>query len=284
MTISKTGGIKFFEKSQCLSKYGAIATATSSSVNAKNILNYNIFTNWKSVGSDDLTTETIEITFDQATIDRIFLRDTNFKEFNVKYWDGVSSYIDFTNVEGLDGSLGGGISETTYDKDTAYYEFDEITTTKIQIQATKTQIADQQKYLFNFYCTSEIGTFEGFPSIPREDTDQNASEFKLLSGRTSILKGNRQFEYSMRFNYWPYKNDYDILQTLFDRQEPFLVWLCGGKYESTDFKFERRNWRLKDIYNVQYSGKFNIHWRTRGNATFYKMGFTGNCRIKEHKA
>lgn len=279
--MSITGGMKFFEKSKCLEKDGAIATATSDTANAKNILNYNKIDQWVSIGSDDTTTETIEITFDSTTIDRLFLIDMNFKEFDVKYWDGISAYIDFTNVVGLDGSLVGGIAETVFDKDTAYYEFTPITTTKIQIECLKTQIVDAQKFLFNFYCTSEIGTFLGFPSIPREDTDQNSSEFTVLSGRKSILKGNSQFETTLRFRAYPYKNDYDILESLFNSQNPFLVWMCGGKYQDINFKFQRRNWRLKDVFNSQYSGDLNIHWYTSNNATLYNTGFTGNCRIKE---
>jgi hypothetical protein len=278
--MSCTGGIKFFEKSKCLSKDEATASATSGT-GILNILDYNKVTRWISEGSDDITTETIEIFFDEVEIDRLFLINMNFKEFDIQYWDGISSYVDFANVLGLDGDLVGGISETIYAKDTAYYEFDEITTTRIRIRATKTQIVDEEKYLYNCYITSEIGTFQGYPSIPREDADQNESEFKVLSGRQNILKGNRQFETSLRFRAYPYKNDYDILETLFDIAEPFLIWLCGGKYEDADFKFQRRNWELKDVYNVQYSGNFNIHWYTVNNGTLYNTGMTGNCRLKE---
>jgi hypothetical protein len=276
-----TGGIKFFEKSRCLYKDGSYATATSNEDNIKSILNYNKFTKWQSDDSNDTITEVIEIFFDSVEINRIFLININFKEFNVKYWNGAS-YIDFVNVVGVDGDLSGGIAEDSFDHDTAYYEFDLITTEKIKIECIKTQVVDDEKFIYNFYCSKEIGTLKGFPSIPREDTSQKANEIEVLSGHFSILKKTPTTGFSLKFNAYPYAEDYNVIKQLFDQYESFLVWLCGGRYEDKYFKFARDNWKLKDVFNMQFKGGLNIHWYTSKNATYYNTGFTGNIRLVEH--
>ena len=288
--MSITGGIKIFDKSKSLFKDGASAIASSNSSNADNILNYNKFTSWESIGSDDLTTETIEITFDSVAITRLFLININFKEFIVEYWSG-SAWVDFTNVITIDNSIPvTGISETIWDKDTGYYEFDSVTTTKIRISTTKTQSVDAEKEIFNCYVSTELGTFLGYPSIPREDTNNNNSVFTVLSGKVSILKGLPSVSFSLSFKIYPYEEDYDLITNMIDRNNSFLVWLCGGKYGTKNspdsngninFKMNRENWRLKDVYNMQSDSQLNLHWYTSNNGTIYVSGFTGNIRLKE---
>ncbi len=159
--MSLTGGISFFKRSKSLFKDGASAVASTGSSEASLVLGTNKFFKWSSVGSDDTTVETITISFPAAVqITRIFLADFNWKEFTVKF-GGVPT--DFTNVVGIDGALGGGIAETVFARDTAYYEFDAVTTDTIEITVTKTQVVDEEKTLVMFIATEELGTLVGFP-------------------------------------------------------------------------------------------------------------------------
>jgi len=258
--MSITGAIKFFKQSKNLESAGASVTVTSGEDTKDYILGSNRYLSWESVGSDDTTTETIEITFPSSvTINRLFLIEMNFKEFDVMY-DLSSVWTDFTNVLGLDGPLGGGITETTYDKDTAYYEFTPVTTTKVRIRATKTQVVDDEKILRSFIGTEEIGTLQGWPDI-KNAFSRNAKTKKAVSGKYAIMKSyDILSRMRVRFKVNPYQNDQNIVEELYDRDFPFLVWPTGGAFGAAEycadgwFKLQQKGWALSDVYQVQTDG------------------------------
>jgi hypothetical protein len=270
-----TGGIKFFKQSKALFVNDGTAVASTNTEAAKNVLSSNKFIRWTSSGSDDTTTETITITFPSATIDRVFLIDTNFKEFTIKY-DVGGTPTDFTDVLGLDGSQSV-IAETVYARDTAYYEVDPVTTTKIYITATKSQVVDAEKSLERFYATEEIGTFQGYPLVTPETLNPNINQQKVLSGNLNVQKRLETFECGLKFkNYPPIQNDYDITLDIQRRTSSFLIWLCGGKF-GTSFNMVRENWDLKNVYNVQAVGKLSPRW----NNGIYLAGFSGSIKINQ---
>jgi hypothetical protein len=255
MTIS--GGIKFFKRNTALFSSGTTATASSNSSSANNILTNRQLTYWQSIGSDDSTTETITITYNKTvTIDRILLNRINWKEFTVQY-DVAGTPTDFTSVIGLDGSLPGGISETTFADETAYYEVDSITTTGIIITATKTQTADQEKLIYNLFTTEELGTLEGFPQISAIDITRNNRLSTGLSGLANIQKGYEIKNFSLAFSNHPYQSDYDLMKTLVDSQDSFLAWICGGRRDTPYFRFTVDAYKLRDVLNMQTSGGIN---------------------------
>jgi len=275
--MAVTGGVKFFDKSRALFKDGASATATSNDDSVKNILSVNRFTQWESIASDDTITETIIVTFKSSkTIDRIFLVDMNFKEFTVKYHNGAI-FVDFTNVIGVNGALTANIAETIYDKDTAYYEFDSVTTGSIEITCLKTQVVDAQKFLTNFFATVELGTFTGFPRVQPTST-RNETKTKALSRRFVIQKTYETRAIKINFKTHPFQNDLDIAEALFDREEPFLVWPCGGREGTDFFRIEQDVWRLNDVLNMQILGK-NKNDYEKG---VYVLGFNKSLSMEEH--
>ena len=253
MTMTITGGIKFFERNTALFSSGTVAVATSNSASANNILTNRQLSYWQSIGTDDTTTETITVTYNKTvTIDRIILNRMNFKQFTVKY-DLSSVWTDFTTVVGLDGALGGGISETAFADETAYYEVDQITTTGIQIEVLKTQVADAEKIIYNLFTSVELGTLEYPPRIEGAfNRKQRQSE--VLSGLTNIQKAFEVNNFGLEFTSHPSESDMDLINTLFDEENSFLVWLCGGKRGSSSFRFDLKGYNLRDIYNMQISG------------------------------
>lgn len=258
-----TGGIKFLEPNKNLLKDGASATASSGASSKDSILDKNEFTFWTSVGSDDTTTETLVVTFPASLIiDRILLLDHNFKEFTIKY-DLASVFTDFANVVGLDGALGGGISETVFADDTAYYEFDPVTTTRIEITCTKAQIVDAQKFLAQVISTEEIETLVGFPQIRRLSHSRNARAVKVLSGKSIIQKSLDSLSFELQFKDYPptLETDLALPSTLFERSNSFLVWLCGGRRGTTFFRFTNRGFRLKDIPEMQMERDMRTTYR-----------------------
>ena len=260
MTIS--GGIKFFDLNLADSKTGATATASSGDPSADFILDRNQYTVWRSVGSDDTTTETVEITLDAPeTFSRLFLLRHNFKEFIVEYDD--SGWTDFSNVIGINGVTSSVISETDYAADSAYYEFDTVTTDKIRISATKTQVADEEKFLNSFAVCEELGTLEGFPIIKNATKDKKLRKSTLLNGRSFVTKSLEVMRFSLDFKNYPASllNDLDLLFSLFDRDDNFLVWLCGGKNGEPYFKYQLRGFRIEDLIEMQVVNIFKDSYR-----------------------
>lgn len=251
--MAVNGHIKFLNKSKCLLKDGATISVSSGSSSKDYAIDQNASTVWRSSGSTDLSTETIEVNFDSVSINRIFLVGHNLKDFNIQY-DLGGTWTHFSSVIGLDGAKAN-ITETVFADDTAYYEFASVTTTKIRIQALKTQTANQEKYISQIIVTSEVGTFAGWPRIKSVDITRNQRTVKTLSGFYSVQKALEVPSFDMELKDYPststYNVDFDLIMTLHDLEDPFLVWLCGGKRGTTFFKYTLRGWRLKDIFQMQ---------------------------------
>lgn len=246
-----TGGAKFFSPNVVLSADGGTITASSGELVAVSAIDKNPITFWNSVGSDDATQEELVLTFDESQMDRLLLQDFNFKEFNVKYWDGAV-WADFTNVVGLDGTKVA-VSETAFADDSAYYEFTAVTTTKLRVQVLKTQVVDEEKYLCQVIACTEIATLQGFPQIRTPTHSRNQRNKDMLSGKVLVQKGIDSFQCKIQFENYPpsLSADIDAAMTLFDREDPFLVWLCGGRRGSSYFRYALRGFRLKDVYLMQ---------------------------------
>jgi len=254
-----TGGISFFKDSKAYFKNGVAATASSNDGIIKNVLANNLFIGWFSDGSDDTTTEIITITIpSKVDLDRLFMIGHNWKEFTVKYHDGIS-FVDFTTVIGLKGALGGGITETIFDIDTAYYEFDSVNTDQIQITITKTQVANEEKFLDRFFATEELGTFVGYPlAVPKYMNNEVAQ--KVLSSKFNVQKGLPTEEINISMKSHPVQDDFNLIETLFDKREPFFVWLCGGRFGEPFFCVDIKGFDLKDLFLMQTKGKFTVKY------------------------
>jgi len=254
-----TGGVKFFNTSVCLAANGASATSVPSngSTTGNFCLDRNPYSYWYTSGSNDSTTELLTVVFPSSVpITRLLLLDHNFKQFTAKYLNSGGAWTDFTNAVGLNGAMSGGkISETTFSDNSAYYEFDSVTTKSIQISITTTQVANADKYLNTCIATTEIGTLAGYPTIQAVTVDRNSKIKKTLSGRYSIQKSDETAAFKLSFKSYPsaitYNVDIDLMMTLHDMDAPFLVWLCGGRRGTTYFNYTLRGYRLKDVYQMQ---------------------------------
>lgn len=255
-----TGHPKFFEKNKCLEKDGASITASSGQASAAYCLDANSFTVWRSSGSSDATTEELLIEFDSATFNRLFLVGINLKDFNVMY-DNAGTWTHFASVVGIGGSKSN-ITETAFADSTAYYEFTQVTTTSIRIQSLKTQTANQEKYISQVIATEELGTLVGWPKIKTVDQSRNNRVVKTLSGKYSIQKSIEVASFDLEFKDYPgnstYSVDVDLMMELHDLEDPFLVWLCGGKRGTTFFRYTHRGYRLQDVYQMQISKAFSL--------------------------
>jgi len=274
--MSVTGGVKFFQKNFALLKDGASATASSNDDGVQYILSPVRWAKWISVGSSDATEETITITFPGSkTINRLFLLGINLKEFDVKYFNGLS-FVDFTNVIGVNGVESTSINETDFALDSAYYEFNQVTTSQVQIKARTTQVADEEKMITTFIATQEIGTLLGYPKVS-STLSNNEKRSKALSQRAVIQKTYERVSIKLAFKTHPFQNDLDIMENLFESIDSYLIWPCGGRSGSDYFRIEQKAWRLDDVYQVQNRGKFKSDYEKN----IYTNGFNKSVTFEE---
>lgn len=280
MTCNKSvnGGVKFFLQNKALLKNGGSALATSNSDLAVYMLDVSRYTQWESSGSSDIVTESITISFkSKQDIDRVFLTDMNLKNFSIKYKDEFGFYVDFANVIGVNGEESAAIAETDYSYSTAYFEFDLVNTDSILIEASETQVADQEKAITSFVATEEIGTFQGFPRVQPQAT-RNETKAKALSRRFVIQKTYETNRIKINFKSHPFQNDLDILDFIFDSEIPFLVYPCGGRTGEVYFKVDQKAWGLDDLFNMQTTGKMKNEFE-KG---VYTLGFKKTITLEEH--
>jgi hypothetical protein len=45
-----------------------------------------------------------------------------------------------------------------------------------------------------------------------------------------------------------------------DREEPFLVWLCGGRRGTAFFRYTLRGFRLKDVYQMNITKAVSLSY------------------------
>ena len=247
--MSITGGISFFDKSKSIfidGVLGATAVASSNTTDQNLPLGTNNTFKWESNGSDDSTIETYTVTLAASiSISRIFLVKHNFKNFQVQY----GATLDFANVIGLDGYSDNKIDVTGFARNTAYFEFDAVTTDTFILTIDTTQVVDAEKFITQFIVTNEIGTLEGYPKLSNATIDRNIQDEEAISGRMHIQKGYESAGFPLQLGRYPVQGDIDILDGLHEREDSFLVWLSGGLPDQ--FRIKQRGFRVEDVYNMQ---------------------------------
>ena len=222
------------------------------------------FTRYQSSGAnDDLITVELTVDFLQDRfISDLILVDTNLKDFELQQWDsGSMSYVTV-------------LTETANTANTVYKTFTGLTTDKVKLKMNKTIVADQEKYLNLFIITSEIGQLEYRP-FPRPDHDGNIIENKMIDGKSKFVFNQIQHNFEIEFSGYTNINDRQLLQTLSDLKDSFLIWPCGG--DEAQFSYADEGWRLEDIYLVNRSNQPSPFF----TKNYYKAGTNARLLLKE---
>ena len=273
--MSITGGIKFFDLNLADSEAGSTVVASSGQPSADFIIDKNKYTVWRSVGSSDITTEVLSISFPSLTISRLFLLTHNFKSFIISYWTG-SGYAAIPNVTGINGVQSASAQETDYAFNSSYYEFSPITTINILISATLTQTPNQEKFLNSFVVGNELGTLAGFPAVRVAEKNKNLRKSRLLDGKQKVTKSLETMKFSIDFKNYPtletYHPDLDLVYSLFDRDENFLTWICGGRTGAPYYNYNLRGFRIEDLIETQVTNKFKDSYKDNLYPGVAKLG------------
>lgn len=242
--------IIFFDKNKADYSYSYVtATASEGTDYARNVLNRSNLNAWITTGSTDASNTTLVIDFtDERTFTDLILIKHNFKSFNIKWWDGAA-YQDFTPA----------INETTFAEESSYYQVAAVDTTRVQVEVLGTQVADSEKFLYQFILTARLGQFESWPPIKSPLISRNRQRNTMLSGKSSVFENIGSFSCSLIFDATTSDADLTIVESIYDQVEGFLVWLCGGEPEQ--FATVRQGYRFEDIYLMKPSNEYSPEYR-----------------------
>jgi hypothetical protein len=161
------------------------------------------------------------------------------------------------------------MSELNYNYNSSYYEFDSVTTNQINISCSNVQnsVTFLQKYLASLVICNEIGEFsiDGL-ALPNANHDANNRIARNVNNKALVQRGTDTFSVSLNSQMVSTQADLELYNELYDRNEDFLVWLCGARVGSPYFRLEARGYRLLDLYRVRnisnldtnyYKGLFN---------------------------
>lgn len=260
--------IIFFYKNRADYSYtNVVASASEGNTYAPYVLNRSNLSAWLTTGSVDANNTTLTIDFsEKRTVSDIILIKHNFKSFNIKHWDDVSSsYQDFSPP----------INETTNTAETSYYVVTTLETSKIQITILGTQVANEDKFLYQFIATQRIGQLYGWPQIVSPTLSRNRITNQMLSGKLNVVENIGAFMCQLTVDSWSNDGDLSIVENLYDSNEGFLVWLCGG--DETQFKTVRQGYRLEDLFLMKCTDEYTPEY----NDGVYNNGIKIQMTLQE---
>lgn len=230
-----------FEKNRAdFSNPDATATASEAADIARYVLNRSNSTGWMTSGSADAneTTLTVDLGDIRSVTDILFV-DHNFKAFETLWSDDGVAWHDFSPA----------INELNNAASTSRFVVNEELVRYFRTTIHATQVANADKRLAQFIATKMIGQFQGWPIIKNPLHSRNKTSVKMLSGKLSVSENVGGFSCELTVSILSNDADLSLFESLFARNEGFLLWLCGG--DETQFSSVRLGYRKKDIYLVK---------------------------------
>lgn len=220
---------------------------------------------WMTTDSTDAANTQLDIDLgeDQFLTDIILIKH-NWKSYTIQYWNG-STYVNFSTV----------IAPTNDTKPTSHYNFNKIETSKIRIVILGTQIADDDKQLFQLIISDRVGQLQGYPDISGTEFDTSKRVTKMLSGKSNVVQSFEAFSVTLSLPVYSNDNDLAIFLSVFERRQSVLIWLCGGS--ESQFKPIIKGYRFEDIFLVQPMNDFTAD----RYKSMYKAGIKINIQFKE---
>lgn len=237
----------------------------SNTLSAANLFNRDPAYQYSSDGLDnDLTTTSIVVTFDSTlTVSRLALVDMNFKEFRVFYNGATANALTLTNADTTTSVYTGNADANKY------FRFNTIQCTSITIEATKTFIANQEKFLGLLLPTDLILELSRVPSAqqykPRLVPKQVVH--KLSDGGTRIHNVKKKWETSIDLDYVSQTERDTIYDNLYSLDDAFNFCPFGTV----------TSWSGQ-IFESVWDGPFSFYEFSDNNAN---VGFSGKITLKE---
>lgn len=194
----------------------AVNSHTSS---ASNLFNRDPVYQYSSEGfNNDLTTTTITITFSATTsVSRIAMLGMNFKEFSFFYNGATANAFTLVGADTTTSSYTGNTDENKF------FRFATVMCSSITINAKKTFIADQEKFISLFVPSDLILALTLIPNssgykpkiVPKQVVH------KLSDGGTRIHNVRKKWETSLDLNYVSTTQRDALFEDVYDTGEEF---------------------------------------------------------------
>ena len=219
--------IKFFKKNKADISNSLVsitvtdATATNNGQDFVDFMrNRNNYSAWLTTGSNDAANTTLVVDMtEERDVDTIILVDHNFDSYTLKYWNG-SSYVDFSTAISVSGNT----------SDTTSHDVTSVSTSRIQLVITGTQVADADKRLAQLIVTEKLvsGQLEGWPIIKAPEHTTNKKISRMLSGKVNVVESLGAFSMDLEVANWNIDADLDIVEEIYFGKRGVLVWLSAG--------------------------------------------------------
>ncbi len=246
-----------------------VNTTTQIAVNSNTTVASNLFNRdpiyqyYSDSMNNDLTTTTITITFDAtASVSRIALVDTNFKEFSIFYNGATASTFALSGGDTTVSSYTGNADENKY------FRFSTVQCSSITINAKKTITADHEKRL-GILIISDLETAldlipnaKGFKPkiVPKQVVH------KLSDGGVRLHNVRNKWETSLSLKYI----------TSAQRDSLFDLYELGTEFNFCPFG-TATGWDAV-IFESVWDGPFSFHEYSDNAET---SGFSGTISLKE---
>ncbi len=239
--------IIFFDKNKLdIANANAVLTASEANAYVDYVRNRDNTSAWITTGSVDANLTNIVFDFgERRTITDIVLILHNLGAYTIQYWDGVSTYLDFSTPIAVTGNT----AETTK------HVFTEVETSKVKLIIQGTITANQDKFIHQFVATTRIGQLEGWPVIKNSKVNRNRTKTSALSGKTSVNENIGGFQCQLAVGFWKSVDDLVIVEILYNKNEGFLMWLCGG--DESQFPFAPQGYRLEDLFLMKCVNEYS---------------------------
>lgn len=235
--------ILFLQKNKAdISNTVMTAAATEGNDYVLRALNGNNVTAWITTGSTDASNTMFSVNFyEPRRLTNIILANHNFKNYTLEWYNG-SSWISLA-------------AETNYLLSSSYYEFSLIHAEQLRMVIYGTQVANSDKYLYQFIASEGIGRLNAWPVIGNPKLDRNLQTSKMLSGKQQVTKNLGGWNFDLQMQVWTDSADLAVVQNLYSSTEGFLVSLCGG--DDSQFRVAVEPYRLQDVLLMKTVGTYS---------------------------
>lgn len=256
--------MRFFRKNFLDSSYSNATISEQSSLQENGLDQMRDRSNrtaWITTGATDAETLNIVADFvDTRDINSIILVGHNLGAFTIQYdLDGSMTWTDFSTA----------INESSNTDSTSYFSFTTVSTRRIRLTITGTQVADAEKVIKQWIVSEQIGQLIGWPKVQRAALNQQISRSTLPSGKQSVNRNTGGFRFQAAVTLWRIEADLELLEKLYLTNQGFLVWICGG--DEDQFSVQRLGYRLEDIFLMKLGDDYTPN--------FYKGVYTTGFQI-----
>jgi len=267
--------IRFFDKSAIDLGNDAASinvTDTTATNNGQSFVDFmrnrNNSSSWMTTGSNDAANTTLVFQFgDVRDIKDIMIVGHNLAAYTLKYWDGISAYVDFATPISVSGS-------TDF---VTHHQVTEVSTDSIQLVITGAQVVDADKSIRQFIITNRVGTgqLDGWPVIKNATHSTNKKISSMLSGKVNVVESVGAFACELTVTNWNIDDDLSIIEEIYFGKRGVLVWLSGG--DEDQFSHKRVGYRLEDIFLMRAVNDYQPDWA----AGLYTSGIIMQLKLRE---